>query len=615
MSTLRVNNLESLTSGTIASVEEVVEPRAIRVTSISDMEAYSAPVGYVFSLNSGGRSGTFDVIAGDFSTELASDTENGIYIGLADDTTALVKVAKRRYGSFVNAQWFGALGDDDQSTFSIPSYVADSITIDTQTKDAIAINAAIEYIHSIGGGHLHFPKGIYRVYAYLKPVVSNFTITGDGRSISIVKNCSSSITATDGYGVFELNPPENGGICAISLSDITIDGDAQNRVKPTGEYRSYPITVKGYIFLTMINVDLLNSPIDCLRTSYSNVLPDSGLVAINCRLKNAFRNTLSCVSGFNQHWSNCEISGGGQIYGGTNPRFCLDIEPGNADLSRTITNVNFTDCYFHDAVNVIVGGIWCQAKFNNCKMLATGQPLKAGYPWLINFKACQVDFNNCNMEYPADAGDFTGLLRDEFYDSGKYKDSHHIRLSGCEVSGAGVQMGAKRWIIEDTIFKNSARPLTARPSSSYPENTVSEVTINNVTLENVFDNANAGGGTYSSFQTTSAFNGPLYINGLTIRVVPETIDPGLVDVLTTQNKFGFYKRGVAYVNDDSELIVKNVHVKGYYQKLPAILGVSADPNLYRDWNDPGVAPADSTNTIVAPKTTYYKSCTMYGNNA
>jgi len=82
--------------------------RVIRVTSIAAMEAYSAPVGYVFSLNAGGRSGVFDVVAGDFSTELSADTENGRYIGQADDPTALVKVAKRRDKVDIIADWYGA---------------------------------------------------------------------------------------------------------------------------------------------------------------------------------------------------------------------------------------------------------------------------------------------------------------------------------------------------------------------------------------------------------------------------------------------------------------------------------------------------------------------------
>jgi len=82
--------------------------RVIRVTSIAAMEAYFAPVGYVFSLNAGGRSGTFDVLAGNFSTELAADTLNGIYVGLADNAAATTKVARRRIEGPLSIKWFGA---------------------------------------------------------------------------------------------------------------------------------------------------------------------------------------------------------------------------------------------------------------------------------------------------------------------------------------------------------------------------------------------------------------------------------------------------------------------------------------------------------------------------
>ena len=99
----------------LAPTREEIEDRVIRVTSIAAMEAYSVPVGYVFSLNDGGRSGTFDVIAGDFSAELAADTENGIYIGLADDPTATTKVAKRVFQAEISVSWFGAFGESDDT--------------------------------------------------------------------------------------------------------------------------------------------------------------------------------------------------------------------------------------------------------------------------------------------------------------------------------------------------------------------------------------------------------------------------------------------------------------------------------------------------------------------
>ena len=111
------SSLPFTTSGTFSGDDDArfypVQDKnnVIRVTSITDIQDYSAPVGYVFSLNAGGRSGTFDVVAGDFSTELAADTENGVYVGLADNPTASNKVAKRRY-DVLDLGFFGVISEE-----------------------------------------------------------------------------------------------------------------------------------------------------------------------------------------------------------------------------------------------------------------------------------------------------------------------------------------------------------------------------------------------------------------------------------------------------------------------------------------------------------------------
>jgi hypothetical protein len=73
----------------------------------------------------------FDVVAGDFSAELAADTLNGIYVGLADNATATTKVAQRRISDSVNPMWFGAKGDWDGAT---------------GTDDTTAIQAAMNFL-------------------------------------------------------------------------------------------------------------------------------------------------------------------------------------------------------------------------------------------------------------------------------------------------------------------------------------------------------------------------------------------------------------------------------------------------------------------------------------
>jgi len=116
--------------------------RVIRATSVAEIGAYSAPVGYVFSLNAGGRSGDFDVVAGDFSTELAADTLNGVYIGQADNPTATTKVARRRSEENVNVKWFGATGDgsDQTSFFNAAAAYAKSKSVDYQSNKGPVID-------------------------------------------------------------------------------------------------------------------------------------------------------------------------------------------------------------------------------------------------------------------------------------------------------------------------------------------------------------------------------------------------------------------------------------------------------------------------------------------
>ena len=114
----------------------------IRVTSVEEIEAYSAPVGYVFSLNAGGRSGVFDVVDGDFSTELAADTLNGIYIGLSDDPTAETKVAKRRDSGVLTPEMFGAIGDGAANdTAAMTSALLQKGTLEGSAGSVYFINA------------------------------------------------------------------------------------------------------------------------------------------------------------------------------------------------------------------------------------------------------------------------------------------------------------------------------------------------------------------------------------------------------------------------------------------------------------------------------------------
>jgi len=125
----------------LAPTREEIQDRVIRVTSIAAMQASTAPPGYVFILNLANRSGTFNVVSGDFSTELADDTFNAIYVGMSDDPTAATKVLKRSYDGDLSILWFGLVGNG---------------AFDNSTR----IQAAIDFAN-IDGSMLFVPAGKY----------------------------------------------------------------------------------------------------------------------------------------------------------------------------------------------------------------------------------------------------------------------------------------------------------------------------------------------------------------------------------------------------------------------------------------------------------------------
>jgi len=150
-------HITGLTSDTVPNaVSEVV----LRAESISEIQNSSADVGNIFSLNDGGRSGIFDVVSGDFSTELAADTENGLYIGLSDDPNATTKVARRRYSGPVSIEWFGAVGDN-------------------LTDNTTAIQAALD-----NASFIFVPEGKFRYSSGLTKTGGSLTLVGAGQELS-----------------------------------------------------------------------------------------------------------------------------------------------------------------------------------------------------------------------------------------------------------------------------------------------------------------------------------------------------------------------------------------------------------------------------------------------
>lgn len=492
---------------------------------------------------------------------------------------------------------FLAKGDNTETLYSTNYIPQIPYTITQQTFDALAINKAIKYLRSIGGGTLYIPKGVYKIYGYLEPIDFPCKIVGDGLGITVIKNCASSPTNANAYGCFIVSPSS---VVDVTIEDLTIDGNAESRVKPTGEFGSYPLAIYGSVKVKLVNVEIVNSPIDCLLTSYDNTT-ESSLLAVNVRLSNSYRNTLSCVAGWNQSWTNCIIEGGGKVHTGTAPSYCLDIEPNLP--TETIKNITFSNCLFRDARGVIAGGVWAgNVKFDSCTFDCYGGT--GVQPWAASFYCGQFTFNNCTFK------DDTNYLRYFCCNGtgtvGEYLNTQFVAIKNCIFEGVGFQGFGPDMTLENTRFLNSLYPVRITGSG------VQSATIRNVTLINVFDSNNYGGGTYASFSLPSDVEGYVDIDGLHVRVEPQMLPASPSFAIPSVAVTGIYILPSA---SSKGVKVSNVHIAGYYQKYPNNYGYTLGAN-YRDWGQPNVAPADTAGNTVAPGATpFWRNCTMHGNNA
>lgn len=495
----------------------------------------------------------------------------------------------------INVRQFGARGNDDQATYAA-DYRTDTrklTAMKMQTADGIAINRAISYLRSIGGGKLRIPKGVYRVYGYLETIDFPCYIYGDGVDSTILKNCDASPVNTDGYGIFEVEPVTK---CDVAFSNMTLDGNATLRKKPEKEFRSYPIAFYGKVNGRVTSLKSVNSPIDCFYTNYENS-DDCSMQVSNCIFENSFRNTMSLVSGWNQSYSNCEIKGGGMVHGGTNPRYCLDIEPNNS--ANPIKNLKFANCSFSGAINAIVGGTWCEATFVGCNIHAVGG-LKPGMPWAFLFGQSRVSMMGCRVS--GDADSMQNLAKSfNTYVPGNYKDDQYLKIIGCEFIGCGFHAIGRRTFIQNTSFVNSRAAIVIEGSGKFKN----EVYISGLTAINVVDCVNLGA-VSSSLVVKGIYNGRVLVENVSIVIDEESL-PAKPSFASLAAMGVFIKNPVA---SSAEVKVSNVHVCGYYKAYPSATRQAPNPGNFRDWGMPILAPANSPGQSVVKGTVYFNNCTM-----
>jgi hypothetical protein len=591
-------------AGNVAHANPIVLDSAGRVPSggeiwLTDVVSYK----FLLTNSTGTTIGTYDNVTGNGSGVLpllvassGSSIVGFIQAGTGATATTVQEVLRRT----VSVKDFGAIGDNNQTLYGT-NYQTDAtsspVTINQQTADALAINKAIVYLRSIGGGKLVIPKGIYRIWGYLERIDFPCQIVGDGIDQTILKNCDTSPTNTNGYGIFCVQPAS---VSAVTFQDLTLDGNAVTRTKPTNEYRLYPIVFYGFVNGIVNNLKSINSPIDCFLTSYSNT-NDCSMQVSNCTFDNSFRNTMSLVAGWNQSYVNCDITGGGKVQGGTSPRYCLDIEPNSA--SNPIKNIKFSNCRFSNAESVLIGGAWCEAHFSNCDLNCIGSTV-ANYPWAFSFGQAQVTIANSKINGDPNYLESRGVSY-PVYVTGAYKEDQYLKITGCEFYGCGINLIGRRTIIENTLVMNSKYPVLANSSLTYKHT----VHVNGLILLNVIDGNNYGAGAYSSFVISNTVEGPVIINDLRAMIDDTSlpVSPSFV----VSKAYGIFLSSSSLTG---EMKLSNIHCSGFYQKYPTATGQTLSASNFRDWASPNLPPANTAGQTAAPASIYYANCTMYGNS-
>ena len=497
----------------------------------------------------------------------------------------------------ISVKDFGAKGDGNQTVITVPSYQTDrdkGTVITKQTIDGDAINKAIRYLRTVGGGALYIPKGEYRVWAYLEPLDFPILIYGDGAA-SLIKSCDNSPTDSDGYGIFVAQPQN---LEEISLRELVIDGNADVRSKPTGELRLYNFVAYGAARLRMYGVSSVNAAIDCLNigidTGLADLQYDAFSLFVNCYFNNSFRNTVTLGKARNCKFVNTVVSRGGYVHGGTNPRYCVDAETNSKVASSSSQWIN---CTFSHGYNVIFGGIWAESQFSNCLFDGSyvnpvnDTPARKELPWLFSFSSGQFDLDNCKFVGRSDTMATQCHGYNQYGNDYLYSDDVYLRIKNSSFLYCGLLSAGRSISIENCMAQFSVCPFVFLGGTKSP---IHDVYIKDLRLINVFDGNNIGGGTYSSLAIKNSVKGSVDVDGITVIVDPTTINKVPVALIGTDSQKGVYFTNAVAANGKRARI-SNVYVEGFYKRITTYLAIPANSSTYRDWGSPTSAPLDSIN--------------------
>jgi len=170
-------DVQTLSNKTIVGYTPIVATR----TAMASVATANTTTVYLVEA---GRQGTFSWNSANLSTQVTADTQQGIYVPPASDTSGASGAWVRIYAGEINAQWFGAVPDDS-------------------TDNTTAIQAAIDYAAQIVATPESFNVVLSDVYIPSGPEAYRFNSTletytgvrirGDGIATTLLKYYGSSV--------------------------------------------------------------------------------------------------------------------------------------------------------------------------------------------------------------------------------------------------------------------------------------------------------------------------------------------------------------------------------------------------------------------------------------
>ena len=277
-------------------------------------------------------------------------------------TTLIPKVDLQNGGTSITGAVNRAINAKLQDVLSVKDFGAVG---DGTTNDTTAIQAALNYVNSLGGGTVYFPQGTY--LSNLLTIYSNTCLIGQGVPNTTLKLAAGSNSAflygsnSDSYwGTTTVNVNLN-----ITIQNLTIDGNSANN--PTASSNGALIAIFGSA-IKVYDVTIINARDHGMRTGgYSGEPVPYTDVSF-------FRNVVISITGRD-----------GWLNEGPHDMMATNVSIANAGQNTAAT---------YSGLHIVGPG---QGKFIGCHVFSFSTYLRMKYALYID-NSSNSEFTNCDFE-------------------------------------------------------------------------------------------------------------------------------------------------------------------------------------------------------------------------